>query len=396
MKLYKKYHLILLSFLILSCQDDGVDWSPTFDSQDSIPYGTYVLRKELPSLFPHSKIIDIRYWLTDFEWEGHQEDLYIQIHHEISESDLEIIFEHVEYGGQAFISIAKKSKFLEKTLGIEIEEINLDEKENPDGIAIMHQDYKPHKGMTATFVSNYDEERTLLLGHLKYKGKNLPNFVKVGYGEGSILLHTDPYVFTNYNMLKSNHNEYVQKVFSFCDSRNLLWDNERIYNRRSKGGEDQGNFFKALSFVLKNDGLRQAFFLLLLMGMMFLLLNSRRKQREVSIVLPYSNHALDFAKTLANLYRSHPDHTAMTRYKINYFLEQIRVNYHIGAKDIENDFSEILHTKSGVDKDICKSLVQTIESFRKRYYFDKQDFFRIQSQIEKFNQKSESYGRKRK
>ena len=133
---------------------------------------------------------------------------------------------------------------------------------------------------------------------------------------------------------------------------------------------------------------------MLFIGILYLILNSRRRQAAVQIITPYSNYSLNFAKTLSNLYKDNADHTALTRYKINYFLEQIRVHYNITSKDTEKDFAEILSTKSGVGWGFCDSLVRAIENLKSREYVSQKDFLFLQSQIETFTIKSKNYGRK--
>lgn len=396
MKFALKYGWILLSFLLISCEENPVNWQKTFDSEDSIPYGTYVLRKELPRLFPDSDIVDVRNYTEELEYYANFDDLYIYIMDSDRKTagDWNAILEHVESGGQAFISLSDENKLLEEAFRFKT--AVLENNKKAKGISVDDTLYEPFREMKSYYFSVYDERNSTVLGNLELTNTTYPNFIKVEYGEGIIFLHTEPFIFTNYNLLRSNYSDYVATVFSFMDSEVILWDNHRMYSRRAMNESRDGGFFESLSFILKNQGLRQAFFLLLAMGILFLIFNSRRKQKAVPIILPYSNYALDFAKTLSNLYQSHPDHTAMVRYKINYFLEQIRIHYHIQAKDTENDFSELLSTKSGVDKSLCEKLVLTLELFRERSYLDQQDFFRIQSQIEQFSYKSGNYGRKRK
>src|SRR5690606_19615118 len=108
---------------------------------------------------------------------------------------------------------------------------------------------------------------------------------------------------------------------------------------------------------------------------------------------PYPNYSLGFARTLSELYKNHSNHTALVKYKINYFLDQIRVHYHISAKDTQNDFAELLSTKSGVDIKLCKKLALQIDIFRTKDYLDKEDFFKLESLIHSFKLKSGHYGR---
>lgn len=397
-----KYCLFFFAFLILGCGEMPVNWSPTFDSKDTIPYGTYVLRQELGHIFPDSNITNIDQNTYEFfEKIQYQSrgDHYIFIYPEdhFTDATWEKILDYVSNGGSALISNPIKNPTFEKHLSIKIDRLSPPgAQENAASLSILTTDkeknYVFEKGIGASYFSEFNTETTDVLGYVTYKGVQKPNFIKVYYGDGYFLLHAEPYVFTNYHMLKKNHYKYVTNVFSYFEDADILWDNHRIF-QREKLPETDGGFFNTLSFLMKHKALRWAFFLLLLMGILFLAFNSKRKQKAIPVILPYPNYTLDFAKTLSELYRYNSDHTAMVKYKINYFLEQIKIRYGIMAKDTEKDFSELLNAKSGVDLALCQKLTLTIDIFRGKNYLDKEDFFKLQSLIETFNQKSNQYGR---
>lgn len=52
-------------------------------------------------------------------------------------------------------------------------------------------------------------------------GRNgrFPNFIKVFYGEGTILLHCSPAVFSNYYLLKSDIKPYTESVLSMLPGK---------------------------------------------------------------------------------------------------------------------------------------------------------------------------------
>lgn len=395
-----KYLLVLVGFLNFSCVEQPVNWTPTFDSAHTIPYGTYVLRKELKNIFPDSKIYNITeptydYFYQLFQIKNRDHYIYIDRFDRHSEETWEEISSYVSKGGSALISLAEGNNILEKNFGIKWAKIDQSDKDQLVRLSIktptQDNTYLYEKGARTTYFSNYNPELTDVLGYVEFEGKKLPNLLKVDYGDGYVLFQAEPIAFTNYHMLRNNNAEYVQNLFSYMEGENIIWDNHYIQYRYKEG--DNGGFFNALSFILKHQSLRWALFILITMGLMYLFFNGKRKQKAIPIILPYKNYTLDFAKTLSALYRYHPDHTAMVRYKINYFLDQIRTRYHISSKEMEKDFSEILSAKSGVDLTTCEKLVLTIDIFKLKSYLDKEDFFKLQSLIETFNQKSQFYGR---
>lgn len=397
-----KYYFLFFAFFILGCGEMPVNWSPSFDSKDTIPYGTYVLRQELRNLFPDSNILNIEQNTYEFfEQIQHQtpQDHYVFIHprDHFTDATWEKILDYVNNGGSALISNPIANPTFEKYLGLKTDQFNpVSLQELSVSLSVLtsgkENSYVFEKGVGTGYFSEFNPEVTDVLGYITYKNTKKPNFIKIYYGDGYFLMHAEPYAFTNYHMLKKNHFKYVTSIFSYFEDADFIWDNHRIYQRENLS-ESDGGFFNALGFIMKHQALRWAFLLLMLMGILFLIFNSKRKQKAIPIILPHTNYTLDFAKTLSELYRYNSDHTAMVKYKINYFLEQIKIRYNITSKDTEKDFSELLNAKSGVDLNICKKLVLTIDIFRGKSYLDKEDFFKLQSLIEAFNQKSNQYGK---
>lgn len=402
MKATGKYLLIGIALLLTSCTNGPVNWTPTFDSGHTTPFGTYVLHRELKDIFPDSRVTNIRNNTYEF-LEGilydYRADTYILIYPDdlFTDAVWEKLLQYVNNGGTAFVSLGAGNSTFEKHL-----EIRYHSLEPPDFNREIHLSLsvlnsgkeKPYKfthAVGTNYFSEYNPETTEVLGYLNYKGNRVPNLIKVYHGQGYFLLHTEPYVFTNYHILRNETHRYVTDVFSYLPDEDILWDNHRINQRESS--RNDGGFFNALGFIMKQESLRWAFFMLLAMGLFFLIFNSKRKQKAIRIIEPYPNYSLGFAQTLSELYKNNADHTALVKYKINYFLEQLRIHYNISAKDTEKDFSEILSVRSGVDSKLCHKIALQIDIFRSKNYLDKEDFFKLQSLIQAFNQKSGHYGR---
>lgn len=395
--------MTILIFLSIGCSmEKPVDWTPTFDSAHTIPYGTYVLHRKLKDLFPNSKIKNITQntyeYLESIQYDYLSES-YIAIYPDsnwFTDATWEKLLAYVNHGRAAFVSFGNRNYTFEKYLGVQYHSFEPAENQSNTQIQLSvlnsgnEKSYKFDKVAT-NYFSDFNPEITEVLGYITYKGKKEPNFLKVYHGNGYFLLHAEPYAFTNYHMLRKNNYKYVADVLSYLPYENILWDNHRINQRESS--RNDGGFFSALSFIMKHQSLRWAFYTLLMMGALFLIFNSKRRQKAIRIIRPYPNYSIDFAQTLSELYKNNADHTAIVKYRINYFLEQIRLFYHISAKDTEKDFSELLSAKSGVDINLCRKLALQIDIYRSKNYLDKEDFFKLQSLIHSFNQKSGHYGR---
>lgn len=390
-----KYSILFIGLLMMSC-DSGVDWTPYYTSDKTTPYGTYVLRKELDNIFENSEITDVKEVIADLDKYGFDYDFrYIFIYDRMlqREDALDRLARIASYGGSVFISTYETSNAFNEILEIETESyytnnlttqsLSLENNSNNEKYTL--KDYR-----RSAIISNYNPYTTEVLGSIKIDDEIYPNFIRIRYGNGYIYYHSSPIIFTNYYMLENDYYNYVTEVFSYIEDGNILWANHQFYNINYEE-KSEGDFFSALSFIQRHNSLMTALYLLILMGLMYLIFNSKRRQRILPIIFPYRNHTLDFAKTLAELYRHHPDHQAMAQYRINYFLEQIRTKYNITSKDIENDFAETLSAKSAVDLSTCRELTSIIQKIKHKNNITKDDFFQLNHSIEKFNHQSKIY-----
>lgn len=394
--------LSLISLLFYGCENIPVIWEPTFDSTDKQPYGTYILRNELGNLFSKTKIKNIREYTIDYISNVNppiNEQTYMFIYpNQFHDSETYIsILTFVNRGGSAFISNREMDSIWQEHLGIKLDSIKHPNSEIAVKFSVKtkKQQEKSNilsKGVSTRYIKSYDPETTEVLGYVEFNGQKHPNFIKIYHGYGYILYHTEPYAFTNYHMLREDNYKYVTDVLSYIQSPTLLWDNHRLYGRDSIS-YNNGGFFNALKFILQHESLRWALYLLVFTGILYLIVNAKRKQNPIPIIEPYQNVTLGFAQTLSELYKYNADHTAITKYRINYFLEQLKSHYHISAKDLETDFSKILSAKSGVDLYTCEKLYTLIDIYRNRTYLDKEDFFKLHTLIQNFNQNSATYGR---
>lgn len=400
-----KYIFLVFISMLCACNSDNFDWRKTFESNSTEPIGTFILRKELPKIFQNSEITDIKTNTYDFFYYQSPETgnyFYIQTDTYFLQADAwREILGFVNNGGNAFLSAYAFGTELTDSLGFEVKNQGMLQRNQSIQLTVTLPDNQKSyvfdgQSKNLTYFSSFNERTTEILGHVEMNGEKKPNFIKIYYGKGSLLLHTEPVAFSNYEMLQKDHFEYVTHLFSYIDDQHIYWDNFRTDRRNESNnkGYDNGGFFSSLSFIMKNNSLRTAFFILLFLGLSYLLLNSKRRQRPQKVIRPYANYTLDFTKTLAELYRNSTDHSALVKYKINYFLEQLRLHYNITAKDTEKDFSELLSAKSGVDIEICRNLAQRINQYRTREYLNQNDFDTICAAIASFNRKIKFNGRK--
>ena len=166
------------------------------------------------------------------------------------------------------------------------------------------------------------------------------NFIKVKFGKGELLLHTEPLVLTNYYLL--NHQpQYVEKVFSYLPNQKTIW----FVGQKEKATE--GNNSTPLKFILANPPLRYAYYLGLAGLLTFVLFNVKRKQRIIPVIEPLKNTSVEFVKSIGNLYLQEGDFHDMMAKKAQYFLNRVRQELMIDTHRLDEDFAKKLQQKTG-------------------------------------------------
>ena len=203
-----------------------IDWSQTFSNRDKIPYGTFVLYKELPTLFSSVKATELRVPLYDHVNNNDNEnELYILIGRsvETSTADEDELYKYIERGNTVFISSSGFSESFEKKFKIETNRYAdfFDDKDsaniNFSNPALKAgKDFSLEKNTLDAHFNAIDTVKASVLGVNSYKNIN---FIRIKIGEGYLYLHTVPVAFTNYFLLKDNNAEYISKVFSYLPAK---------------------------------------------------------------------------------------------------------------------------------------------------------------------------------
>ena len=240
------------------------------------------------------------------------------------------------------------------------------------------------KNIKNIHFSKIDTLTTTPLGFQKFDNDSIyTNFIKIPFGKGTFLLHTQPVVFTNYHLLKNDHYKYSEGVLGYFPNKDVLFDSaNKIVNGVGDGAHDS-----PLRFILSQPALRWAWYLSLFFLLVFILFNVKRKQRIVKIVEPLENTTVDFTKTIGNLFYETKDHENVVRKKITYFLEHLRTEYLMDTQVLDEKFKTRLRQKSGKSIEDIERLVTLLNILKKKIYFDQNDVLMITKAIENFRKK---------
>jgi len=187
-----------------------------------------------------------------------------------------------------------------------------------------------------------------------------PNFIEITYGQGSVLVHTQPRVFTNYHLLNNEKQRYVSHTLSYLGSDTIYYD-DYFKTGRSVSSSP-------LRFILSEPALKWAWYLLLSGVLLYMIFMARRRQRYIPIVTAPENATLAFTRTISNMYFESGEYQNILEKKITYFKEYVRSRYYLNTAVLDDRFVERLSRKSGMDYGKCKSLVDQINSIKQHEY----------------------------
>lgn len=391
------FFLLLVSMTLVQCTE--TDWRENYKEKEKSPFGIYVIYNETESLFDDSKKELLDQNIYDYLVDRYLEDIegfnYICIKsfdRKTTESGINELLAYVYDGNNAFFSLNYFSEELQEALEIKVK--NLDslvvypahlkklkgtlQLKNTD---FKNQEYSFDRNLRQNYFESYNKKASIVLGTQKVGSKEVPNFLKIYHGKGAIYVHTQPIVFTNYNMLNENH-QYAEDVLSYLPSFSTIWDpqirSSQLTDRKPENSES------ILVFFWKNPSLKWFLYIGFFGLILFMIFNARRKQRPIPIISPSKNSTVEFTQTISNLYLKNKDHKNLVDKKILYFLEKIRTQYLINTSNLNSEFIKKLALKSGNELSKTKYLINTILAMNKKATCSEEELMVLHKMIDNF------------
>ena len=375
---------IVLLTIIKIAEPEEVDWTKSFARNDKIPFGGYIIYDLAQSLFPDKKIVlkefPIYNILKDNYYSG-TNYVFINAYFSPDKLDTEYLLNYVAEGNNVFISAFGIYGDLADSLRIKTYDMffsedsvninfNLPELKSENG-------YSYIRGNFENYFSEYDTLLVQVLGRSEEKNVN---FLRIRYGDGNFFLNTVPLAFTNFHLLNSENNEYVYKALSHLTVQETFWDDHY----------KDGNKFNAsaLQYILSQESLKWAYYIILVSVVLFIFFYGRRKQRIIPVIPPLTNTTIEFVETVGNLYYQQKDFKNIAEKKISYFLDYIRNKYFIKTSSFDEESIQKIADKSSIPPVEIKSIIREIENINHSQKITEEELVNINFQIEKFYERT--------
>lgn len=362
----------------------------TFYKDDIIPFGTKVAYNLVQQVYPQNQIQDLETeeQLSDFS----DEDtgfLYICIASNVfpSKEAAGSILDYLNAGNTYFISAENISAELLDTLGVSLNDV--DQYNNDWGVlkdthltmrSPLLEDRSGYGYFFLPFLNSftkYDSASTQVLG-LNEVG--LPDFIVIFYGKGKLFLHCAPGAFSNYFLLQHNNYKYLQDVLALMPSlpKHIYWD-DYYYKHNSPPSSGSG-----LSILFQYPAMKWAFWLSLILLLLYIIFGGKRKQRIVPVLSRMKNTTVAYTETVSRLYLQKKDNKNIADKMITYFFEYIRNQFFLNTNQLNEEFIELLSRKSAVPKEVTAALFKTITDIQQQPSVNDQQLLLLNKQIENF------------
>lgn len=410
------YAVILI--LIGIFQPREIDWTPTFAAHDRIPYGTFVARERLADIFPDSiRTVNESIYKT-LHKKHFTKTNYILIEPQwnVSHSDVKELVNFASDGNNVFIASQNIPFRILDTIGIHLQYAVPDFLQkitktdtasalpirlvNPafgrDSLYEFETNNIPEYFSVTTVqdsnqvidegeeTSAHDSTQAPLAQRaqiLSTVSDTNPVFIRVPVGKGYIYLHSYPFAFTNYYLLKDSTRGYAEHCLSYLPKGTVLWDEHYKTDARVQ-------HITTLGYILHHQSLRWGYFTGMTFLLIFVIFSIKRRQRIIPVVAPFRNTTLEFTETIGRLYFNRGDSKNIAEKKIRHFLEYVRSRYYVDTNVLDAEFVNKLSNKSGLEYERIQYLTQVVRALQTKQSIADSELIQLNELIEYFKKHS--------
>lgn len=385
--------LFLLLMVFLWMQPTEISWNHTYTKKDTQPFASKAVYELLGyDVFPGQTVTPLYIPASELERDLRPDSAsgktmnYLLIRDMVSfdEYDTKALCQLADAGNHIFVSGQYAYGPLADTLGISTQYQAWNGQDifaDPDTIRLnfhapfnVERSYGMRPGDNTMYIYIPDSVKDVeVLGRNSLSN---PVFVKKRLGRGYIYFHSVPLAFTNYYLLQAGNSGYVSRCFSHLPVAPVYWD--EYYKVGRQGASTP------IRVLLQHPALKMAWILILLFGLLYMLFQSKRRQRIIPVLKPFENSTLQFVGTVARLYYNRGDHTSLAKKKVTYFLERLRLRYQMPVDLLDPACMEAIGSRAGVDAETTKAVFAFTHHIRMANNVSERELIDYNKKVEEF------------
>ncbi|MES2276104.1 MAG: DUF4350 domain-containing protein [Bacteroidota bacterium] len=360
-----------------------VNWQPTLNYQDKIPFGTYVFYHQLNDIFPGAHVVNTNQSVYSLFSKPLHAGNYIIVAKEvkINKYDFVQLLKYIRAGNTVFITGFDFTGAFNDSLKVktQIE----DDKEKRLLSFTSNQlkkdsTYKFDKDISNRYFSRFDTTQATVIS--KNNAGNA-TYLSYKFGRGTLLLCANPKLFSNYSLLTTNGAAYAQRALAYMPlSKNIFWDEYQNHDIQTNTSP--------MRVFLNNPSLQWGYYLSLFTLLIYVLFEVKRRQRIIPIVEPLKNSTVDFVSVVGRVYFEKRDNANIAYKKILYLLSHLRERYQLKTNQLDSEFMDNLANKTGIPPDFAHELISHVNYVSQQNRVTDHELIRLNQLIEKFYSKS--------
>lgn len=387
----------LLALLIYG-QEERFNWDPTFQQEGENPYDISLFKKTIAASYEEKNYQEIKSLYSDSAFIPSQNGLIVYVDPYFGLDSIEIskLLMSAENGNQVFVATFEPA-YLLSILSPECEndsmgsvyfkrskniELKLEERQNKCEISYVVQNEKERYSWTYFDLEGCDSVQ--VEGSLTSIGETFPNFIKLSHGKGSIYLYSNPLVFTNYHFRNQAVFEYTQGILSLIPHVKMYYLHPDYYDPSTYPPPVSES---PLRFILSNPPLKWAWYLVLLITLLYVLNSVRRSQKPIPVFTLPENETAAYLDVVYRLYQKEGHHKDIIGVQEKMLKRHLRNKYRLNFNSRNENFYADASNRLQMPADYIKGLFTKLDRAKNNSTLSDEEFKEIIANIKEFYQK---------
>lgn len=381
---------MLVAFLVYNHfssddEENKFSWFENLNHNSDQPYGLSIFSEIMESYFEDEDFEILDKQFSHYDLEDEKGAIFLSAGKSIylKWEDQEALFEFVENGNTAMLLVENVPQYFKDELFRYYFELDYDySKRNISNF--FHPEIKTEDGYAFEYLyidkvveypwASYPSSlfksyvsKAEALGYYGERGSRKVNFLRVPYGDGYFYIHCNPIFFTNYFLIDKELSRYTQAVLAHLPKGEIYYDDfhHTIYFQIDPY-DDTGPSVSPLDYILSKKSLKWSLYTLLSLSLLYVIFQSKRKQRIIPVLETKSNTSLEFVETIGLLYFKQNDHRNLVGLQWRLWLGYVRDKYRLSTKNLDDKFIQKLSVKSGISKEAIKEIISEYDSISKQ------------------------------
>ena len=377
--IYIALTMLLVYVVVLYNKPAPINWKPTLNYSDKIPFGTYVFYHQLQDIFPGAQVTNTSQSIYSLLSRQLPAGNYIIVSKEakIDKVDLEQLKKYIKAGNNVFITAFSWEGAFNDSLKVQTDEEDKADKtqQNFTNDKLKQvKNYTFDKDISNLYFSGFDTAKATVV--TKNNNGNA-TCISYHFGKGTMLLCANPELFSNYNLLKPQGAEFTERILSYLPpTKTIYWDEYQNHDIETDNSP--------MRVFLNNPPLQYAYYLSLFTLLIFVIFEAKRRQRIIPVIEPLKNSTVDFVNVVGRVYYENHDNANIALKKIVYLLGFIREKYRLKTDTLDADFTNTLANKTGIEPEFAAELVNQLSYLGKQPKVTDHELIVLNKLIEKF------------